>query len=95
MYLFKTELGISDFPHFYWLTRYRLSVHIPTVSNNYGKGNLSAIKQAENICSSEKKTFFDIRIAEMYPGFQIMGSSEPLLEKFGGPLQSFGGPANL
>ena len=28
---------------------------------------------------------------EMYPGFQIWGSSEPLLEKFGGPLQSFGG----
>ena len=26
----------------------------------------------------------------MYPGFQIMGSSGPLLEKFGGPLQSFG-----
>ena len=33
--------------------------------------------------------------AEMYPGFQIMGSSGPLLENFGGPLQSFGGPANL
>ena len=33
--------------------------------------------------------------AEMYPGFQIMGSSGPLLEKFGGPLRSFGGPANL
>ena len=32
---------------------------------------------------------------EMYPGFQIMGSSGPLLEKFGGPLLSFGGPANL
>ena len=32
--------------------------------------------------------------AEMYPGFQIMGCSGPLLEKFGGPLQSFGGPAN-
>ena len=27
---------------------------------------------------------------EMYPGFQIMGSSGPLLEKFGGPLLSFG-----
>ena len=34
-------------------------------------------------------------IAEMYPGFQIRGSSGPLLEKFGGPLLSFGGPANL
>ena len=33
--------------------------------------------------------------AEMYPGFQIMGSSGPLLEKFGGPLLSFGGPADL
>lgn len=32
---------------------------------------------------------------EMYPGFQIMGSSGPLLEKFGAPLLSFGGPANL
>ena len=32
---------------------------------------------------------------EMYPGFQIMGSSGPLLEKLGGPLLSFGGPANL
>ena len=32
---------------------------------------------------------------EIYPGFQIMGSSGPLLEKFGGPLLSFGGPANL
>ena len=30
---------------------------------------------------------------EMYPGFQIMGSSGPLLEKFGGSLQSIGGPA--
>ena len=26
----------------------------------------------------------------MYPGFQIMGSSGPLLEKFGGPLLSLG-----
>ena len=34
-------------------------------------------------------------VAEMYPGFQIMGSSGPLLEKFGGPLLRFGGPANL
>ena len=34
-------------------------------------------------------------LSEMYPGFQIMGSSGPLLEKFGGPLLSFGGPANL
>ena len=33
--------------------------------------------------------------SEMYPGFQIRGSSGPLLEKFGGPLLSFGGPANL
>ena len=32
---------------------------------------------------------------EMYPGFQIMGSSGPLFEKFGGPLLNFGGPANL
>ena len=32
---------------------------------------------------------------EIYPGFQIMGSSGPLLEKFGGPLLSFRGPANL
>ena len=31
----------------------------------------------------------------VYPGFQIMGSSGPLLENFGGPLLSFGGPANL
>ena len=31
---------------------------------------------------------------EMYPGFQIWGSSGPLFEKFGGPLQNFGGPAN-
>ena len=31
----------------------------------------------------------------MYPGFQIWDSSEPVLEKFGGPLHSFGGPANL
>ena len=31
---------------------------------------------------------------EMYPGFQIWGSSGLLLEKFGGPLQNFGGPAN-
>ena len=33
--------------------------------------------------------------SELYPGFQIMGSSGPLLEKFGGPLLSFGGPADL
>ena len=31
---------------------------------------------------------------EMYPGFQIWESSGPLLEKFGSPLQNFGGPAN-
>ena len=36
----------------------------------------------------------EIRLAEMYPGFRIVGSSGPL-QKFGGPLQSFGGPANL
>ena len=30
----------------------------------------------------------------MYLGFQIWGSSGPLFEKFGGPLQNFGGPAN-
>ena len=29
--------------------------------------------------------------SEMYPGFQIMGSSGHLCEKFGGPLLSFGG----
>ena len=33
--------------------------------------------------------------AEMYPGFQIMGSPGPLVENFGGPLLSFKGPANL
>ena len=33
------------------------------------------------------------KLTEMYPGFQIMGSSGPLIEKFGGPLLSFGGPA--
>ena len=35
-----------------------------------------------------------IPYSEMYPGFQIWGSSGPLFEKFGGPLQNFGGPAN-
>ena len=35
------------------------------------------------------------RTAEMCPGFQIRGSSGPHLEKFGGPLLNFGGPANL
>ena len=39
--------------------------------------------------------YFFCGYTEMYPGFQIMGSSGPLLEKFGGPLLSFGGPANL
>ena len=33
--------------------------------------------------------------SEMYPGFQIMGSSGPFLEKFEGPLLCSGGPANL
>ena len=32
--------------------------------------------------------------AKMYPAFQIMGSSGPLLEKFGGPLLSCGGPSS-
>ena len=40
-------------------------------------------------------TMAKVRTPEMYPGFQIMGSSGPLLEKFGGPLLNFGGPANL
>ena len=29
----------------------------------------------------------------MYPGFQIWRSSGTHIEKFGGPFQSFGGPA--
>ena len=29
-------------------------------------------------------------LSEMYAGFQIWGSSGPLFEKFGGPLQNFG-----
>ena len=33
MYLLETELGISGFQHFDWLTGHRLSVHIRTVSN--------------------------------------------------------------
>ena len=46
-----------------------------------------------NYCKTipKKNNFY----SEMYPGFQIMGFSGPLLENFGGPLQSFGGPANL
>ena len=35
-----------------------------------------------------------VTCTEMYPGFQIWGSSGPLFEKFGGPLQNFGGPAS-
>ena len=31
---------------------------------------------------------------EMYPGFQIWGSSGLFLEKLGVPSQNFGGPAN-
>ena len=34
------------------------------------------------------------QLSEMYPGFQIWGSSGPLFEKIGGPLQNSGGPAN-
>ena len=41
------------------------------------------------------KTMDGTHFEEIYPDFQIMGSSGPLLEKFGGPLLSFGGPANL
>ena len=40
------------------------------------------------------KSHLNDKSAEMYPGFQIMGSSGPLLEKFGGPLLSFGGPSS-
>ena len=29
--LLKIELRISDFQHFHWLTRHKISVHIPTV----------------------------------------------------------------
>ena len=29
--LLKIELRISDFQHFHWLTRHRISVHIPTL----------------------------------------------------------------
>ena len=45
--------------------------------------------------SAEKCHAFYNYITEMYPGFQILGSSGPLLEKVWGPFQSFGGPANL
>ena len=41
------------------------------------------------------KTMDGTHFEEIYPDFQIMGSSGPLLEKFGGPLLSFGGSANL
>ena len=44
MYLLETELWISDFQHFQWLTRHRLSVHIP-----------AAKKQAENIFAAMRK----------------------------------------
>ena len=51
-------------------------------------GTYYLLKRNEGLLSKEN-------VAEMYPGFQIMGSSGPLFEKFGGPLLSFGGPADL
>ena len=47
------------------------------------------------VCVISWKDIKYVPTTEMYPGFQIMGSSGPILEKFGGPLQSFEGPANL
>ena len=49
----------------------------------------------KTIITPQQKGRIEKTLSEMYPGFQIMGSSGPLLEKFGGPLLSFGGPANL
>ena len=33
----QTELCISDFKHFHWLARYRLSAHIPALPNMVNK----------------------------------------------------------
>ena len=33
IYLLKTELWISDFQHFHWLARHRLSAHMPALPN--------------------------------------------------------------
>ena len=64
---------------------------------------MSSYGCTKEVCTTSKKPtetpsifiVVQVIVAEMYPDFQIMGSSGPLLEKFGGPLLSFGGPANL
>ena len=45
------------------------------------------LHKAEYLYTRSLKWYYD---TEMYPGFQIMGSSGPRLEKFGGPLLTFG-----
>ena len=52
-YLLKTELRISDFEHFHWLTGHRLSVHIPAVPNMV-KESVSNKASGKHFCSSEK-----------------------------------------
>ena len=53
-YLLKRELPISDFQHFHWLTRHRLSVHIIDVPNMVKEcpSNKASWKHS---CGSEKK----------------------------------------
>ena len=71
-----------------------------TVNHNFGSNKEITVSVNKRYTQGVNKRVYAIirwlnKYTEMYPGFQIMGSSGPLLEKFGGPLLSFGGPANL
>ena len=69
-----------------------LGIYQSTVPPFYQAGK---INKTSGRATEWKKSTALLPDPEMYPGFQIMGSSGPLLEKFGGPLLSFGGPADL
>ena len=53
IYILKTELRISDFHHFRWLARHRLSVLTPTEPNMV-KECLSNKEGYKRFCSPEK-----------------------------------------
>ena len=80
------------------LTPQAVKVRADVEVSCYAYDGIDAVKNSllEGLkCSSEEIPIKVCSQTEMYPGVQIMGSSGPLLENFGGPLQSFWGPANL
>ena len=77
-------LGMGYFPRMKWGRAMSSKVHV----------HVHATKTVNSYWRDDRCIYIVANNSEMYPGFQIWGSSGPLFEKFGGPLQNLGGPAN-